>query len=110
MWAYIGLWLRICASPPFLSVSDCPGRINLPHLLGIGRPPKDRMNSDSHKAMRNSFAHHRAALLLTRPELQVIAPHEAPATKISFQERKFASRSLVAAGLHGLVSAPAAFA
>jgi len=40
--AYIRVWLAHLRSPPFFSVSDCPGGINLLHLRSNGRPPKDQ--------------------------------------------------------------------
>jgi hypothetical protein len=47
------------------------------HCSGNGHPPKAHMYSDSRKAQRNSFAHHRAELLfapLTRASDQRSAP------------------------------------
>ena len=60
MW---GRGRRTHAQSPFLSASDRPGGINYPHLRGAGGLRKTDMFSDSRKAQRNSFAHHRAELL-----------------------------------------------
>jgi len=51
---------------PFRSVSDRPGGINDPLMLGDRAASESlQMHSDSRKAQLNSFAHHRAALLFS---------------------------------------------
>ena len=65
--AYRRVWPAHMRRPPFLSATDRPGGINYPHLRGAGGLRKTDMFSDSRKAQRNSFAHHRAELLFKQP-------------------------------------------
>jgi len=78
----------------------------------MGGLRKTKMKSDGHKAMRNSFAHHRAILLFARPDVETVEPRKAARPYLFGQRPTLARNWKVADGIHGFTSSTstAAFA
>jgi len=63
------------------------------------------MYSDSRKAQRNSFAHHRAELVFSNRRLQLdVGSLAAAVRKVTQRDGPLTSRALVRAGIRGFVS------
>ena len=96
-------------SLPFLPCQTAPEGPTIPALPGNGRPPSAQMISDSRKAQRNSFAHHRATLLFSSRTATLNGPDT---TRLGFEPKAAEAlqslKAKVREGLHGFAPVVAA--